>query len=67
MFINQLKLGLMGIAAGVLLAHTAHAVNPASTEHRVGQAYQGGKIFYVDATGQHGFIAAEADEADSKS
>ena len=27
----------------------------------IGDAYQGGKIAYIDGTGQHGFIAASAD------
>jgi hypothetical protein len=28
----------------------------------IGQTYQGGKIFYIDGTGQHGFIAAPYDQ-----
>ena len=27
----------------------------------IGQSYQGGKIFYIDSTGQHGLIAASED------
>ena len=29
----------------------------------IGQSYQGGKIFWLDATGQHGLIAATADQS----
>jgi hypothetical protein len=30
---------------------------------RIGDSYQGGKIFYIDGTGQHGLIAATADQS----
>jgi len=30
---------------------------------RIGQSYQGGKIFYIDGTGQHGLIAATSDQS----
>jgi hypothetical protein len=30
-------------------------------ETKIGKKYQGGRIFYVDATGEHGLIAAEYD------
>ena len=29
----------------------------------IGDAYQGGKIAYIDGTGQHGFVAAPADQS----
>ncbi len=32
----------------------------------VGQSYGGGIVFYVDATGQHGLIAATADQGNSR-
>ena len=28
---------------------------------KIGQTYQGGKIFYIDKTGKHGLIAAPKD------
>jgi hypothetical protein len=34
-----------------------------STPHVVGDSYQGGKIFWLDATGQHGLIAATEDQS----
>jgi len=30
---------------------------------RIGDSYQGGKIFYIDGTGQHGLIAATSDQS----
>jgi len=39
------------------------AAPAAGTTHFVGQSYQGGKIFWLDATGQHGLIAATADQS----
>ncbi len=32
-----------------------------SSQYELGQSYEGGIIFYVDATGQHGLIAAPSD------
>ena len=32
-----------------------------TTTYKIGQSYGGGTIFYVDATGQHGLIAANSD------
>jgi hypothetical protein len=34
------------------------------TTRSIGQFYQGGKIFWLDATGQHGLIAATADQSE---
>ena len=34
-----------------------------ATALAIGQSYQGGKIFWLDATGQHGLIAATADQS----
>jgi Protein of unknown function (DUF1566) len=31
--------------------------------HYLGESYGGGKVFYVDATGQHGLIAATSDQS----
>jgi hypothetical protein len=42
------------------------ATGPAGTGapvHVIGESYQGGIIFYVDADGQHGLIAASADQS----
>jgi hypothetical protein len=33
------------------------------TRHYIGEHYQGGIIFFVDTTGQHGLIAASADQS----
>jgi hypothetical protein len=50
----------------------AYAVNSAGTGYGstfeiyafvVGQSYQGGVIFYIDGTGQHGLISATTDQA----
>ena len=35
---------------------------PVSTTLTIGQSYQGGVIFWLDATGQHGLIAATVDQ-----
>ena len=40
-------------------AATAESITPLT----IGQAYQGGIIFWLDATGQHGLIAATADQS----
>jgi len=32
---------------------------------KIGQEYQGGIIFYIDSSGEHGFIAAPFDQGDS--
>lgn len=32
-------------------------------KHQVGEVYGGGKIFWLDATGEHGLIAAAADQS----
>ena len=34
-----------------------------SVTHVIGDSYQGGKIFWLDATGQHGLIAATVDQS----
>lgn len=33
--------------------------------HNIGQTFGGGVIFYIDASGQHGLIAAPEDQSDS--
>jgi hypothetical protein len=45
------------------LANITGATAPTGAAvHTVGDAYQGGIVFYVDATGQHGLIATRADQ-----
>jgi hypothetical protein len=38
-------------------------VSPVSGKHQVGETYGGGKIFWLDETGQHGLIAASGDQS----
>jgi hypothetical protein len=45
-----------------LHAKTADSLTGATTL-TIGQSYQGGKIFWLDATGQHGLIAAISDQS----
>lgn len=37
---------------------------PAVVKFKIGQHYQGGKIFYIDKTGKHGLIASPKDFAE---
>ena len=68
------------LAAGLLLGHAAQAagtVNPAApngNSYKPGATYglgergpQGGKVYYVDASGEHGLEAKAADEINSLS
>jgi hypothetical protein len=50
-----------GTAVGQTLVWNGEAWIP--TEHAIGDLYQGGIIFWVDADGQHGLIAAKADQS----
>lgn len=50
---------LLGVAAIRFEKVTATAL-------AIGQTYQGGIIFYLDATGQHGLIAARTDQGTAK-
>jgi hypothetical protein len=50
-----------GTAVGQTLVWNGVAWIP--TEHAIGDLYQGGIIFWVDADGQHGLIAAKADQS----
>jgi hypothetical protein len=38
-------------------------VKPVTGKHMLGENYGGGKIFWIDETGQHGLIAASADQS----
>lgn len=40
--------------------------SPQSGAHKIGERFGGGVIFYVDSTGQHGLIAATADQKKAK-
>ena len=68
------------LAAGLILGHAAQAagtVNPAApngNSYKPGATYglgdrgpQGGKVYYVDASGEHGLEAKAADEISSLS
>ena len=46
---------LLLLAMGLIVANAAEAL-------KIGQSYQGGIIFFVDVGGQHGLIAAKADQ-----
>ena len=54
-------------ATGVGTVGATGATGPAGsgTVHAIGEHYQGGIIFWVDADGQHGLIAAKADQSTS--
>ena len=49
--IDSTDIAAMGFVAG------------SATTLTIGQSYQGGKIFWLDASGQHGLIAATADQS----
>jgi hypothetical protein len=46
-----------------LHAKTAETLSGSSATHYVGELYGGGIIFWLDASGQHGLIAATADQS----
>ena len=50
-----------GTAVGQTLVWNGEAWIP--TAHAIGDLYQGGIIFWVDADGQHGLIAAKTDQS----
>jgi len=43
--------------------YMVNATGGGSASHTIGESYQGGIIFWLDATGQHGLIAATADQS----
>ena len=65
---------MTGLTANTLYYVRAYATNSVATAYgdqvsfttlvslAIGQSYGGGKIFYIDGTGQHGFIAATSDQ-----
>jgi hypothetical protein len=64
---------LTGLSISTLYYVRAYATNSAGTSYGdqvsfttlsyvLGQSFGGGKIFYIDGTGQHGFIAATSDQ-----
>lgn len=40
--------------------------SPQAASHKIGERFGGGVVFYVDSTGQHGLIAATADQKKAK-
>lgn len=51
------------LAVTVLFSCKKEEVNPASpVTHSVGETYEGGIVFSVDASGQHGLVSALADQ-----
>jgi len=50
---------------GATKAHglSLRCLKDASSTFNIGQSYQGGIIFYIDGTGQHGLIAAPSDQS----
>jgi len=59
--------GAQGTTGAQGVAGPAGPQGPAgsgSPPHAIGEHYQGGIVFYVDADGQHGLIAAQADQSD---
>ena len=55
--------GATGATGATGAAGATGATGAASPVHEVGESYQGGIIFWVDAEGQHGLIAAKADQS----
>lgn len=52
------------LAAGTNISIVGNTINASSgATLTIGQSYQGGIIFWLDATGQHGLIAAAADQS----
>ena len=52
-----------GTLTTAIATETARAKAAEPVVHIVGESYQGGIIFWVDQTGQHGLIAAKADQS----
>ena len=52
---DKLKIMLLLLAIGLNVANADEGV-------KIGQTYQGGIVFFVDVGGQHGLIAAKADQ-----
>jgi len=65
---SQGSIGLTGAAGATGVPGSAGAIGPqgpagdSAVVHVIGETYAGGKVFYVDDTGQHGLIAALADQ-----
>ena len=47
----------------LILTHSCTKEEPAAAKLEIGQNYEGGIIFYVDSTGQHGLICASYDQS----
>jgi Collagen triple helix repeat (20 copies) len=55
--------GLTGPAGPKGATGAKGAAGTSASVHVIGDSYQGGIVFYVDADGQHGLIAAKADQS----
>ncbi|MBC7507398.1 MAG: hypothetical protein H7320_01410, partial [Ferruginibacter sp.] len=61
---TKVKAGASISVTGSGTAASPYVVNATgATTLTIGQSYQGGKIFWLDATGQHGLIAATVDQS----
>jgi hypothetical protein len=70
---TSIKTGIAALLLLTVVSCSKETINPESIETSqtnddlaesfyVGQSYHGGIIFYIDATGQHGLIAATSDQ-----
>jgi hypothetical protein len=55
--------GATGPQGPIGLTGAPGAAGTSAPVHVIGESYQGGIVFYVDADGQHGLIAARADQS----
>lgn len=53
---------LMIISANLITSCSKKETTASATTYTIGQSYGGGIVFYVDATGKHGLIAATSDQ-----
>ena len=63
-----IKVWIFLIPMGILLILTTSCKknegnSTVTTIYTIGQTYGGGRIFYIDGTGQHGLIAATSDQS----
>jgi hypothetical protein len=62
-----LLLNILSLNVSVLRAQDKNAEpkkdSPVTGKHQLGENYGGGKIFWLDETGQHGLIAASSDQS----
>jgi hypothetical protein len=61
---RDLKISLLMIAVLAVLTSSCKKDNtdtPAAVAPKLGESFEGGIVFYIDATGKHGLIASPAD------